>query len=441
MKRRKWLALCCALWLPSAMAAHPLWKADLNKGYVLPFSEFKSGNTVNFSAGGLQQGFPVLSYQCNDRRIFINYIWDEKNEYANGNKNYAPAKEIALARVQKMEDFQKITALCTQAPDYRILQQGKDKLIVTDINQISTETNGKIGLWLLYPNQNVLYDLPYNAPFEYKAERVTANCDLKRAAMLHGFDVYQHRVSDAALLAVSAAAIEPQTMRNICSRNHQKLPSYTFKENLSELQIEQKPINDLSALIQSYQLGKPAKTIRQISIGGESTHKNKTEPLNELYLIESTETANIFKVIIKGEGYRSVSYQFLGDWQRLSENTDFGDMKSNDQLVKYRQSKAWPELADGVRFDVSTETLRLNSLFGQYTSKEQQNCQIIQTIRAAKLHPAISGNAKEIECTSKGDQYKRVFTGYFLEDYHYYVHLKTSANAFHWDKRKIVDFK
>ena len=120
MKRRKWLALCCALWLPSAMAAHPLWKADLNKGYVLPFSEFKSGNTVNFSAGGLQQGFPVLSYQCNDRRIFINYIWDEKNEYANGNKNYAPAKEIALARVQKMEDFQKITALCTQAPDYRI---------------------------------------------------------------------------------------------------------------------------------------------------------------------------------------------------------------------------------------------------------------------------------------------------------------------------------
>ena len=79
-------------------------------------------------------------------------------------------------------------------------------------------------------------------------------------------------------------------------------------------------------------------------------------------------------------------------------------------------------------------------MLGKDRNSHQAFCTITREIVANTLHKNIQGLAKEIQCTDPKDKYKRVDTGYYLLDYHYYVGLKTSPNKFFYSDKKIIEF-
>lgn len=329
-------------------------------------------------------------------------------------------------------------------PDYRQIENNK---IIIDINNLYTDEHNLTNTTLFYPQNSVLRDIPHNNPYEFKAENVVISCQTSGLVVINGYDVYRHRVSDAGLLIMKLQKQENKIAQAACNPNvAQKLPLYTFPKTWQpEPIIQTEPIEltqKLFNVIQAHQIAAPKETVSKIVIAGESVHQGKKKPFSETYHIKPTGTPNLFKQDLIADNYRSTSLQFLGQWQTLIDITHFNStLKHSTTLLKYQQSTNWTHAPNGTKFTFSSEQKEVSSLFGQAAINKEYECQIMRTFPAKTLHPNIKGQARELQCQLQGDTYKRINTGYYLVDYHYFINLKVSPNEFHYQSSQISLFE
>ncbi|MDO5686045.1 MAG: hypothetical protein Q4G42_01450 [Neisseria sp.] len=426
-------------------ALNAMINKDFSAGFILPYGLVKSQSTVNFTVGGLIDGFAQLAYQCETNQLSLNFVAiNGKHYYPNQKNEYAPPQNIASTRATKLLQSPEIQAACQSRPDYRLA--GK---VVIDINSLKPAKNfheNAVEATIFHPQASVLRDIPYNNPYEFKAEKLIVACDRQQSVIVQGYDVYRNQVSDVGfLLLMQPYPLAQNVLAAVCQPNvAKKLPKYTFPEQWQpEPAIEAPQLSeDLKKLVAPYQIGTPKYTVHKITVSGKNVYKNKSEPFSTTIHIQATDTPNIFYINEKSS-YTHAAFTFLG-WVELSSYTDFllnNISYDSDILMKYQQSAIWQNAPVGTAFEYQTNVTNATTMFGLKEIKREYDCKITQELPAKKLHQNIKGQAKEIQCHYRGDEYRRLLTGYYLMDYHYYVELRHSPNEFYYSDVQITEFE
>jgi putative lipoprotein len=416
-----------------------LLNKDFNTGFVLPYSVIASQGTVNFTVVMKKEGFVQLAYECGNQNLWLTFVNTDQNYYPNGKPEYAEPKLITTKHATKLLQTEEIQSACKHNPDYRLVND-----TVIDLNSIFADKE-ILNTVVFYPEKTVMRDIPHDNPYEFKAEYMVINCKNKQALLINGYDIYRNQVSDAGLVLMEHYPSDPKLIKAICQPNFaKKLPQYKFPkqwqvEPLAETASLSKKLIEL---VEPYQIEPPKRTINKIKFTGETVFEGQHKPLSETIIIKPTDTPNIFFVTVKIEDYKNESFGFLGEWQQLSRHTEFFRSKSqiSSKLVQYFQNKLWQKAPVGTKFRYQRSYEDIRTMLGKDRNSHQAFCTITREIVANTLHKNIQGLAKEIQCTDPKDKYKRVDTGYYLLDYHYYVGLKTSPNKFFYSDKKIIEF-
>lgn len=95
-------------------AVERLYHKDFSTGFVLPKSVVTSQGIVNFTVGGLSDGFVQLAYECGTKKLFINFVQPNNNSsyYPNRQKQYSEPQAIKTSRASKLLQSDAIQAAC-----------------------------------------------------------------------------------------------------------------------------------------------------------------------------------------------------------------------------------------------------------------------------------------------------------------------------------------
>ncbi|SDE64684.1 hypothetical protein SAMN05444679_1273 [Variovorax sp. CF079] len=91
-----------------------------------------------------------------------------------------------------------------------------------------------------------------------------------------------------------------------------------------------------------------------------------------------------------------------------------------------------------ITYSVTTKYFYTAAGGGDSDNKSTTQCKVISETAATALHPALAGQAKQLECRVVDDKYKQVQTAYYLQDYGYVVRMESSKTAFSYYSQKIT---
>jgi len=202
---------------------------------------------------------------------------------------------------------------------------------------------------------------------------------------------------------------------------------------------------DPKALEAIAQLKLPAakKQLTRLVTSGPSTFEGKTKQIREEYVFSPYPATGISNVKRQGFGptgpsYSSQAVNFLGMLD-LSSQTRYSALSMGNALatdVTFAGEWARMEPGDELVYSHTSNNIDTGS---SWNHRYVHRCTVIEHIAASTLHPDLTGRAKRLECRTDNDQYKRVDTQYFLEDYTYLLRTDTSKNPFYYSSSKIIE--
>ena len=415
---------------------------------LFPFEDSVHVAMLNPSA---ETGFQ-LSYDCTSSKLYLDFIHiygqpDSIRLYPEG-KNYSPAAELTAEETQQAlsgRNGSDLAAICNKPKDYRRVLSDDRHDTVIDINDIYKKDAdpGQTSATVFYVYRQTLKDLPYGNPYSVKAENTLFDClaDTDNMTLKYGADLYHKRVTDAAFLLNQTQTADPKLKQAVCQpKAAAKLPRYTFAPAPETAAAAPQPLEAAAALVAEYQIDPPKYRISKITTEGSSVYQGKKTALSETLLPQPTGIPNIYSMESKNKDYTTKELSFMG-WPTLWSNTDFDSFPYSTQLKSYSQDFSWRNLPENKPFKTVSISETFMSLTGKTNQTHTQICRVTRSLNADELHRNIKGRAKEIQCHDPDDTYKRIITGYWLEDYHYLIFLKTSPNAFYYSESSIKEFE
>ncbi|WP_431273253.1 hypothetical protein ACQ858_13600 [Variovorax ureilyticus] len=174
----------------------------------------------------------------------------------------------------------------------------------------------------------------------------------------------------------------------------------------------------------------------------EGTHvfEGKRTTLREVREFQAGEKPGLVSSTEAGDGYSSDELSFLG-YVSIRRQVKFTTLRQegNEAANELSFRGDWGRMPIGSKVGytlASRSTYTSTGTLPQQTNTSE--CQIINSISAAVLHPALKGDAKLMECRGLQDQYKQVFKVYFLQDYSYLIALESSETKFSFFSKKIT---
>lgn len=440
----------------ASVDAGPFDHSSFKPEQIVKGSLVRLGNEVSLAIqnGQIRANYAVA---CDKPEAWLLYSDVNSRRYPGGRDRYSPRQPLSEDFAQRLKSILAATGICQAIPDWREVHREKD--VVTSIDRNSIQPVGaEIELWAMFDFSSIALDIPYQAPYGQKVERFRLSCAQQWYEQVAGFDVDgQGRVTDGIIFGRFA---ERKNFADTDSGNDYLAAfkaACASSEALSRLPVfvpRKKEVNNPSAMRDPdplalqiiAQLGMPPakKHLTRLVTAGTSTFQGKTEQLKEEFDISPYPANGVFYVKSRSfyptkPGYSREGINFLGFFNLSSQTRFSEESKENDLLknLEFSGNLAQMELNSDISYayivnTVSTET-------PESSSKYAERCKVIDQISASVLHSDLTGSAKRIECRRDNDQYKRVYTYYFLEDYAYALMLDTSKNSFYYSSKKIVE--
>ncbi|TSD59414.1 hypothetical protein FFI97_003515 [Variovorax sp. KBS0712] len=362
-------------------------------------------------------------------------------------RRYGVRKELDERQALALKAQPAVERACRATPpDWREVQRRADgTFTLIDIASVET-SEGALLFWGAFDYPRMDFDLPYRAPFGQKRERFRLACPSQSYAQVSGFDIDERgRVTDGRVEGDRAKSYTvggdtnadyKALFKAACSGASagQALPAFTSRAKALPDPAGLTPPSPAVMKAVS-QLGLPPapKRLKRVVLEGTWTRDGKTTPTRNELQIAPDATASMFRTRTKtgtgpADGTRSQTASFLG-LVDLSSFVNFlpGSDTISQAMTDLTLTGDWQRMAVGSELRYETKKLSLFSMIGGVTYDYTTVCKVVGVGAAAELHPALSGDARRLECRMQPDSLERTDTYVYLTDYGYALQLWEAA--------------
>lgn len=430
------------------MDVSPLSRPDVELK-AIAHTVFKHSGEVTALVAS-QFGTFQMAVSCDENKAFILYQTYPERKYPNGKALYASPQVANITLTNRLKAMPEISAACNARSDLRVFSQEEGHDLVIDINGIQRR-GSEIQLWLGYDYSGFAFDPPYDAPYGMKFENYQLSCATQKSIQYAGYDIDEKSHVTDGLVSLFA---EPENVSESDSTDLYKVFSYLCQnkaspETLAPFSIRKKSFPDTKTLaaippnvlntIALLDLKKPAKELKGFETKGTATYKNQSSDLQEAYKFRKIPTNGIWHSTLFGNGYTAEDYSFLG-LIKLSSASQYLQSRSSassttSDLVLEGD---WKNMPIGMPIGYRIKSKNMSSMVGTFGDDWVAfTCQIDEQIKAEKLNPRLTGEAKKFSCRNPADQYKRVATNFYLVDYGIFFRQGDSKNDFFYSFNRL----
>lgn len=449
------LAGCVSPQARRAAEAETLFNGVLSKPLVSD-SIMREGDVLSFqiSHSGNAQAAAGLVFQmeasCTSDRATLLYLGGGGRMYPGLNAHqYSTGRAVpanVLGVLKSNPDFIKACA-STPASDWRVVKgSGEDQWVLIDRNSLKTD-GAELRFWAAYDNPLIGFDAPYDAPYAQKRERYAVDCGKQTYRVVAGYDLdANNTVTDGQdAVALTATAISGsnddynQLFKLACDKPESaaQLPKFVARAKKTA-PVTLAPLSPaVASAIKNLNMPVAVKPLSYVEVAGQSTYKAKTTDMREERFIGIDSASQQMTLRLSGTHYESdaVSFHGLFDLAKLSR---FGvskgpSMKDSSSVINLSFTGDWQHMPINERLNYNATVRSTNTLFGKVEERQDSNdCTVIRELPASELNVTLSGSAKELTCSKKDDEYKRLNTYYYLSDYGYFFFARTGKNSFYY---------
>ncbi|QVM98511.1 hypothetical protein JYG36_10195 [Pseudomonas sp. SORT22] len=418
-------------------------------------SLYREGDVLSFQIkvpanNGLSDRSFQLEASCIEPNVAIMYLDADQRAYFKSTSGYAPPQPMPARYHATLLNNPSFAQACkAQAkPDWRKLKgEEGEPWVLVERNSIA-KIGDEVSLWAAFDQPSILLDLPYNAPYAQKREHHRFNCSTGTYTLLAGYDVdADNRVTDGMVPSlpkpapVAGSNADYQALYDLACATPDKLAqlapfSPRFKAPIVTGVIP--PVSpSVMVALERLQLPKPVQPLTYLETVGTSTMKGKTSPMREEHFLSVDANSRQQVLILRGKGYEAQKVTWRGLIPLVSKS-DFTGMSESSALTSLSFKGDWKTMAVGSKLSYSQQGVTNNSVIGQYDKDLKiTECTVQQQLPANTLNASLSGNAKALDCSVKGDEYKRVNHLFYLEDYGYFFNASTDKNAFYYSDLRL----
>ena len=449
------LAGCVSPQARRAAEAETLFNGVLSKPLVSD-SIMREGDVLSFqiSHSGNAQAAAGLVFQmeasCTSDRATLLYLGGGGRMYPGLNAHqYSTGRAVpanVLGVLKSNPDFIKACA-STPASDWRVVKgSGEDQWVLIDRNSLKKD-GAELRFWAAYDNPLIGFDAPYDAPYAQKRERYAVDCGKQTYRVVAGYDLdANNTVTDGQVaVALTATAISGsnddynQLFKLACGKPESaaQLPKFVARAKKTA-PVTLAPLSPaVASAIKNLNMPVAVKPLSYVEVAGQSTYKAKTTDMREERFIGIDSASQQMTLRLSGTHYESdaVSFHGLFDLAKLSR---FGvskgpSMKDSSSVINLSFTGDWQHMPINERLNYNATVRSTNTLFGKVEERQDSNdCTVIRELPASELNVTLSGSAKELTCSKKDDEYKRLNTYYYLSDYGYFFFARTGKNSFYY---------
>lgn len=452
--RRIVLGLCIATITGCATQAEKgdqIFNAILSSPPVAQ-SIFREGDVLSFemlSAEGMPKGVwrvAQIEAECSGQQAKLVYLDGVKRLYLGGQGNYTKPKAIPAANVAALAKNPDFIAACvaTPRPDWRVIKAtDPNNWVLIDRNSLQTQGSETL-VWAAYDSPSVLLDMPYNAPYAQKREHYGFDCSAKTYRLLAGYDVDAgNQVTDGnvELKAVPAPiASSNEDYRLIfaaacgAAEKLAALPVFVPRVK-APLQVKLAPVErGVLASIEQLQMPKPLRSLSHVVIAGTTTYKNSPTKAFKMELSISEDAASGQLRILEQSDYEDTKVSWRGLFSLASQTTYGSGATASQVLTALAFTGDWQRMPINARLNYTRSDKEVMSIVGAMPSHPlSTDCTVMRALPAGELNKDLAGDAKELSCSTEGDEYKRVNHLFYLVDYGYFFSAGTDKNPFYYD--------
>jgi hypothetical protein len=423
---------------------------------LVPHSVMREGDLLSFemlvpTGNNVLRSTIQFEAACSSPDLHLLYVDGLQRVYPAAARLYSPARALNSQLYATLAANPTFTQACAQTPksDWRRVKvNDNDKWVLLDRSSITVQ-NGETRFWAAFDYPAVLNDVPYNAPYAQKREHYAMSCTAATVKLLAGYDLDAHnRVTDGRVDGAPTAepvASDPDyqlLFEQVCGAKERtaQLPPFEPRHKAPLTVALQSVDPGVLAAIKQLDLDPPAHTFNYLRTLGTSNFKGKSSLMGQERFIKVDAASKQLSIVTRGKDYESQSVDWRGLIALVSK-TDFNlgrgivDGAAASQLSF---SGDWKNLPVGATVGYTVSTTTVNSLVGSYGGKPKTTrCVVEREVSASELHPALSGRAKVLSCSTTPDEYQRVDHQYYLSDYGYFFHTSTDENRFYYDDSRI----
>lgn len=417
----------------------------IREGDVLSFQVSETGS--NQAGSGI---LAQLEASCTADRGSLLYLTSSARRYLGTNSHqYSEGLPIPAAvypALRRNPDFIRACAQTPQ-PDWRVVKgSGEEQWVLIDRNSLKNE-GGELKFWAAYDNPFVAFDMPYDAPYAQKREQYAVNCTTQVFRQVAGYDLNaantvtdgQDRTSLTSTAIAGSNAEYEMLFKLACEKPQSiaQLPVFVPRAKKTlPVSLPKVPEEALSA-IKRLNMPPVSKPLSYVEVVGKSTYKSTTSDMREERFLEIDAASGQFSQRLAAKRYEGNSVTFRGLFdlvrQSLYGKGSSSTMKDGSSMEELHFTGDWQHMPVNGKLGYTTRSRSFNSLIGKSSDISRSNeCTVVRELSAGELNATLSGAAKELFCRQDNDEYERVDTYYYLQDYGYFFFARTDKNSFYY---------
>jgi hypothetical protein len=433
------------------MRSSPSTELLIDANRLMSDSVLRAGAEVSFST---QQGALISNFavSCDKTPAWLLFSTRSgERVYPGAGKRFGDRRQLTESAALQIKAIPAVQAACKAAPDWREVARNDGVVTLVDINNIKA-VGDEAHFWGAFDYPNIGLDLPYQAPFGQKFERFSLSCKKQSYAQLSGYDIDQrNRVTDGLVFGrPTREQVGPGTnpdykalFASVCGNpsSLSRLPVFVPREKAPlATSIRQEPIPAVMQNIAQLNLLGAPKRLKRLVLDGTYTFEGKTRPSRQETVFRASTKPGLLSIEERGEGYVTSDLSFLG-LLNITRETLFTDSGGQSHSVATEAvfSGDWRRMPLGSEVGYSVTANYLSDMTGTMPLKNTTQCKVIAESEASKLHAALTGIAKQLECRGVNDKHKQILTAYFLQDYGFIVQLESSKTSFSYFSRTIKE--
>lgn len=226
----------------------------------------------------------------------------------------------------------------------------------------------------------------------------------------------------------AADADTRQLLTAACAPTLAQLPAATPRTKPQETLVPPPLSADVNTAISALGMATPDKTLRHL----EEKRDMGYGPMQvDRYLEPSAESGQWrIRNVTKYSTYSSTSFRGLISLTFQSQFELHGiSTSAASHLEQLSFTGDWQHMPVGATLGYTTRDLNRNTAEEDRTLARSATCQVKRELPASKINSALTGTAKELNCSTTGDKYSATSTEMYLQDYGYFFTSLSDING------------
>ncbi len=315
----------------------------------------------------------------------------------------------------------------TPRPDWRVVSGAPDqRQLLIDRASLKTVGDG-LQVWVAVDEPFILTDKLKKMPYAQTRVRWQLNCSSQTYRTLATFSLNENNVvtfGDAQPSRkeqpFSSAETDAQPLlKAACSSTLAQLPAATARTKTDQILAPAPLAADIEKAIDALNMPAPGKPLRHLALKRDMG--DGPTPL-DLYLEPKAQGGQFnIRNVTRYSTYTTSSWRGLFNLTFQSQyKMDGINVSAASHLVQLSFIGDWQQMPVGATLGYSTVEINRTTTQDDRELIRNSRCTVKRELPASHINTALSGTAKELNCTTTGEKYSATSTVFYAQDYGYF---------------------